>query len=519
MTTTAQPRNAHGIAGWELQGTVFCTGAIVMLIEILGTRVIGPVFGVSVFVWAALLSVTLLALASGYYGGGVMVDRAPRASRLGWVLLFAGAALGVVPLVAPPVLGGASGLGPRSGPLLAALVLFAPALTALGMTSPIAVRLAMTDVAAAGQRAGKIYALSTAGSLLGTLITSFWLIPEYDSNHILLGAAGALILLGATILMRRGRAWAGAALVVPLFGGLARPPHLPANIRILATSHSLYGLVEVIEDTSRDVRYLRSDHSIIGAHWTRDGSAAFAFLHAMEILPFVRPAAKSALVIGLGTGAVPSSLTKNGMRVDVVEIDPAVAQFAEKYFWFKPSGTTYVEDARTFTRRTENEYDIIVHDTFTGGATPEHLLSSEVIHQIHRLLRPGGVLALNMVGFQHGPNAGATWAVARTLRAEFPTVRAFRDGPPERHSEDTTNIIFLASDDQVEPSIPADAHFNDAYCARILPELHNWEILQQVPPGDTISDAHNPLSRLQLPVAEKHYDAMLEMLPLEVWLH
>ena len=86
-------------------------------------------------------------------------------------------------------------------------------------------------------------------------------------------------------------------------------------------------------------------------------------------------------------------------------VDPAVARFAERYFGFVPTGATHTEDARTFLRHATGTYDFIVHDTFTGGAAPEHLLSLEVVRQLRRLLRPGGVLALDMVGFQRGAHA------------------------------------------------------------------------------------------------------------------
>ncbi len=493
------------------------SGAVVMLVEIIGTRIIGPVYGVSLFVWAALLSVTLCALAIGYYGGGVLIDRVPDAARLGWALLFGGVALGLVPIVAPIVLEGASGWGPRLGPLLAALVLFAPTLAALGMAGPMVVRLASTDVESSGRRVGHVYAVSTAGSLAGTLATSFWLIPAYETYTIVLGGSAVLIVLGGMVLGRRRKPFAASLLIVPLLAALSPDPVLPENIQIVARERSLYGLVEVIDDTSRGVRYLRSDHSIIGAHWIANQSAAFAFLHALEVLPFLRPDGKDLLVIGLGTGALPSALAKSGIRADVVEIDPAVATFAEQYFAYTPSGEVHVEDARTFIRRTKNSYDFIVHDTFTGGSTPEHLLSIEVIRQLRAMLRPGGVLALNMVGFQQGPRAGATWAVARTLRAVFPSVRAVRDSPVERNPDMTTNIIFFASDRTVDLTVDAGSRFNDPPCAKILPALRSWEVLQDIPSGDIITDAHNPLGRLQLAVAEAHSQAMGKMLPPAVW--
>src|SRR5262245_24972744 len=140
-SSLARRDDVGSLARWELTTTVFLSGAVVMLIEILGTRIIGPVFGVSLFVWAALLSVTLCALAMGYFAGGHLIDRDPRVILLGWTLVLGGVGLGLVPVLAPSVMKGLSPLGPRSGPLLAALVLFAPALTVLGMTGPIAVRL------------------------------------------------------------------------------------------------------------------------------------------------------------------------------------------------------------------------------------------------------------------------------------------------------------------------------------------------------------------------------------------
>ncbi|HTV25512.1 MAG TPA: fused MFS/spermidine synthase [Polyangiaceae bacterium] len=505
------------LARWELSLSVLLGGAVVMLVEILGTRIVGPIFGVSLFVWAALLSVTLCALAAGYYAGGVLIDRVPRASRLGWVLLLAGMVLALVPLLAPGVLRLTAGLGPRSGPLSAAFVLFAPSLAVLGMVGPITVRLATTDLASAGKRVGNIYAVSTAGSLFGTLVTSFWLIPAFDTDAIVLGASLLLVAVGALILARRRKARAAAAFAVPLLVSAAPTPSLPDDIRVLDSTHSPYGLVEVLEDRARGLRYLRADHSIIGAHWLRDHSAAFAFLHVLEVLPLMRPAAKDLLVIGLGTGALPTALAKSGIRADVVEIDPAVLRFAEQYFWFSPTGSAHVEDARTFIRNTTAQYDLIVHDTFTGGATPDHLLSVEVLHQLRARLRPGGVLALNMVGFQQGPHAAATAAIETTLRAAFPQVRAFRDSPLEHRADQTNNIIFFASDAPLDFELERGHRYGDALCADILPALKNRE-LGALPPGDIITDGHNPLTRLQLPVAEEHYQAMQQLLPIDVWL-
>ncbi len=162
---------------------------------------------------------------------------------------------------------------------------------------------------------------------------------------------------------------------------------------------------------------------------------------------------------------------------------------------------------------------MIVHDTFTGGTTPEHLLSLEVLRRIRDILRPGGVLALNFVGYPSGPHAEASWAVARTIRTVFRNVRAFRDSAPGDQPNEAGNLIFFASDDTLAFAIPENAQFENERCERVLRSFQGWEVLQLVPDGPVITDARNPLARLQLPIAEDHFEAMNKLLPVEVWLH
>jgi hypothetical protein len=203
-----------------------------------------------------------------------------------------------------------------------------------------------------------------------------------------------------------------------------------------------------------------------------------------------------------------------------VEIDPAVARLAREYFSFSTQGDVFVEDARTFLRLTGRRYDLIVHDTFTGGTTPEHLLSLEVVQRIHQLLNPGGVLALNFVGYQTGPAAEASWAVARTVRAVFPNMRVFRDSAPDDEPAEPANLIFFASDGVLEFTVPAGFQFESRSCETILRSFQAWEVLKQVPDGALIiTDDCNPLARLQLPMANSHFTAMNELLPIDVWLH
>ena len=527
MASAANPESAEDRAPspaksrrhLELFGVVFVTGAAVMALEILGTRVIGPVFGVNLFVWSALLSVTLAALAAGYYAGGVIVDRRPSARLPGFVVLASGIAVSAVPLLRAPVLRFADSMGPRGGPLAAALLLFAPSLALLGMVGPVAVRLMTDSTRAAGHRVGATYAISTAGGLLSTLLTGFVLVPAFDTLTILFGIALALTVLGAALVAMRGRRAAAVAVLVPLLGRTVSSPPLPQGIIVRDRAQSLYGLVEVIDDESRRVRLLRADHSIIGAQFLADHTPAFSFIHLLEVVRFARPDASRVLQVGLGTGALGAAFGARGMIVDAVEIDPAVVRFAEGYFGFHATGDVHAEDARTFLFRTDRRYDVIVHDTFTGGTTPEHLLSREVIQRARDILRPRGVLVLNFVGYMSGPRAEATYAVTRTMRAVFPVVRAFHDGPPNEEPDAPGNIVFFASDLPIVFEVPAVAAFESPSCERVARSFQSWEVLQSLPDGPIIRDDQNPLATLELHVAAEHFEAMHKLLPLDVWLN
>lgn len=363
-----------------------------------------------------------------------------------------------------------------------------------------------------------MYAVSTAGSLLATLVVGFVLVSALEAQTILSACSGLLLAVAAWWFVAGQRRALLVGSLVSLLSASPAPGSLPVGVTLEDRGQSLLGLVEVIRDDNRGVRFLRSDHSLLGAQFLGDGASAFGFVHVLEGTRFFRPGAKTALAIGLGTGAAPKALGKHGVSVDIVEIDPIVARFAQTYFAFSAPGQLFVEDARSYLRRTERRYDLVIHDTFTGGTTPEHLLSLEVLRRIRAVLRPNGVLTLNFLGFHDGARAEASYADARTMRAVFRNVRAFRDSAPDP-AKPLGNIIFVASDAPLSFAIPDGTRFESEISEHLQRSFVSWETLQRVPQGDLITDAKNPLARLQLPVAEQHFAAMNELLPLEVWLN
>jgi len=176
---------------------VFICGAIVMSFEILGSRVLAPNFGSSVFVWGSLISVFLAGLSAGYYLGGRLADLNPSSRKLGLIIVIPGLLFLTFPLYSAPISDWIfmKDFGVRMSPLIASSVLFLVPSVFLGIVSPYTAKLMICSLHTSGKTIGTLYALSTFGSIIGTLVTSFYLITLAGVNALIMGQGGLLIAL------------------------------------------------------------------------------------------------------------------------------------------------------------------------------------------------------------------------------------------------------------------------------------------------------------------------------------
>lgn len=412
-------------------------GAAVMVTEVLGARIVGPWFGASLFVWTGLITVTLLSLAAGYYLGGRAADAGGSMARLGWLVAGAGGWLLFLPLVRVPVLKAAMGAGLRAGALLAALALFGPALTLLGMVTPFSVKLFLREVEQAGRTVGRLSALSTLGSFLGTVATGFWLIPAFHVDQITAGLAMALLMVAAILLGRAFRRSLPALLILPPLAFLPAPPLrriiLPsgATAEIVARQGSFCGQISVVDYRfgSTRTRDMLIDGIIQGGVDLADGRSIYPYPYAVEEAALASsPAAKKVLVIGLGPAILPNRLAAYGMSGTVVDIEPRIEDFARQHFGFRPGAFQVVlADGRTFIEGARERFDLVLLDAFSAENEPVHLMTSEAFRAIREILSPGGSLVINCQGL--GPDPGAKNpaldSLLRTLGTAFPDVAAF----------------------------------------------------------------------------------------------
>ena len=486
--------------------TVFITGASVMVIELLGTRMIAPFYGASLYVWSSLISVTMIALAVGYYAGGRWADRVKR-TGLSVIIALAALFTLLIPLATRTVLLATDFMGLRAGAFVSALVLFSPSLTFLGMVGPFAIKFATSTIEGVGNNVGSMYAMSTVGSVIGTLVLGFFLFPVLGSREILLGTGLILLVLALLIgvyeqkQLQRSMAIVPSALVAVL--ALSLLPKIVdashhykrnAGFNVLSEQESLYGWVRVIDQPSHDLRLLTADASTIGAANISNGQSRLSYQDIVAFLPALsKEKMQRALIIGLGAGHMAQVLDKRyGMVTDTLEIDPAIAEAAVKYFNFTPTGKAIVGDARYEIRHLTGPYDLIIHDCFTGGSEPAHLLTVETLQQLRGLLSKQGMLAINFVALE-GKHSAALASVAKTVEQVFAQQLMFVSEPGKEFND----YIILASQQPLNLA-----------STELFQEQKNWltERLFSVDKalGVVLTDNLNPLESLQTAKAE-HY--------------
>ncbi|MEP7337631.1 MAG: fused MFS/spermidine synthase [Acidobacteriota bacterium] len=444
-----------------LRSAVVIGGASVMVVEILGSRVLAPVFGTTLHVWSALITVTLAALATGYAWGGRIADKRPGLGTLMTVMAISAVTLLIADLVTKPVLGAAYTAGMVSGTFVAALVLFLPTLLLLGMVSPMAVR-AAADQAHLGRSVGNLYAISTVGSVVGSLAVSLLIIPNLSVHVAIIGTAVVLAIVPLWYLLMKKRMQQAALLVVGLAlasvgtamaGQDADREVLYKNkgFRVTARVPSAYG--DLVVSDEGGARYLFLNGVQQGA---LIGDVSFArYAYGLQRLATAKGVPKTMLIWGLGAGVYARAMAEAGTQVTVIEIDPMSEKVARQYFALPQSVKVIIGDARTETARMKEKFDVIVLDAFSGDSPPFHLLTREAFADLKERLEPNGLVVANIVGGLTGNAAKLVSSVAMTLETVFGKTMAFApnwylSNKPDR----MVSTMFLVCGELPETPVP-----------------------------------------------------------------
>ena len=501
-----------------------------MVVQVLGSRVIGPYFGVSLFVWTALISVTLLSLAGGYALGGRLADRHPTPDWLYAIIMLAGVFVALIPVFKGPVILATAHLGLRSGALTSTLLLLGPPLLLLGCVSPFVVRIAASNWERLGATVGLFYAVSTAGSFVGTAAAGFFVIAYIGVSNALYLCGALLFALGVVYFgVFRGRVLAVAGLLpfaLAFLDGNENPTaRLPDGTlaTLVDSGDSHYGNVKVV-DYSGNVartREMMIDGLIQGGVDRDTGQSIYEYAYLMDHLSLaVKPGARNALFIGLGPGAVVRRFQQRGVISDVVDIDPLVVRMAEKHFGFRPDRPVIVEDGRTVLRRGTERYDVILMDVFNGDITPGHLLSREAMGLVRDRLNPDGVYAMNLIA-SFADDSKVLASIVRTLRTQFSDVAVFPLFDPSANGQAGGNMVVLAANVSLDPALAVKSVPGVHPFARegVDTALRNARRVAERSDAVVLTDDFNPLDVFDPALHESVRKTILDTTPAAILLH
>lgn len=471
---------------WYLSTVAFCSGMAVMGVEMGSSRLLAPYFGTSISIWTVIIGSTMIALTAGYYLGGILADRRPRLPFLSTLLTIAAIAVIFLPYGVQPVLettldrfvsssAATSSATASSYSIVAALAVCAAVISApvvvLGMTSPFIIRLASMRSSAVGHVAGRVFAFSTLGSILGTFLPALVLIPFLGTRFSFLLFGGLLLSVTVWSTGRWRAALVAASLLLLLLGfQLAVQTSGPRQGRYLVQEkETLYQLVRIfrlpVEDAGgqgplQETVLLTDAGFGIQSMWVDGQPHTDSWQDSFALVPRIYEACNSGvaprrlLLLGLGGGCAPYVISQSypDLRIDGVELDAELLDAAKPFFPYakSPNLSVHVGDARFFLRTTPHQYDVIIVDVFRPPHIPTHVATAEFFGEVRRKLRRGGIVAMN-VGCRDENRVCSS--IANTVADVFPYVYYSRYTSPDDPGI-FTNHLFVASADDLQLDRP-----------------------------------------------------------------
>jgi spermidine synthase len=435
--------------------TVFASGMTTLAIELAASRLLGSVFGTSNLVWASIIGLILIYLTLGYFIGGRWADRSPNLGTFYKILAWGAFTSGIIPFISKPILRfGADAfdqlqVGILFGAFSSVLILFIVPITLLGTISPFAIRLALQDSREAGKISGRIYAISTLGSFVGTFLPVLVLIPLVGTTLTFL-VFGVFLLLVAIIGLwktngLRSIIYPGWMLLTLIILGIIwGRSSIKRTVGQIYETESAYNYIQVLEDDG--YRYLRLNEGQ-GIHSIYHPDEIVYFGPWMQVLaapffndhPYMPNEVKSVAVVGLAAGTIAHQVTEiyGPIPIDGFEIDPKIIQVGKDFFEMNMLNlNTIPTDGRWGLEHSDRNYTIISIDAYRPPYIPWHMTTKEFFQIVFDHLSENGVLVIN-VG--RAPNdRSLIHGLVGTINSVFPTIYVM-DIP------DTFNSILYAT--------------------------------------------------------------------------
>ncbi len=453
----------------ELLALAFIEGGLVMLLETSSPLIVAPILGHSIVIWAAMICLSIGALAVGYFLGAYLSKKQRDESYvvklfgLNTILLLAGWGL--------LYLQNFSGMDLATSTFTWFIVfeiLFIP-LIIFGATTPVIVSILHEQFANNKAIVGKLYSISTMGGIILSLLAGYWFIPEIGISDTVLIA----VLLTAVLPLRyyiRNKKWTQAGIlgVISIASIILTTvkPELPdsADFKELYYSESINGQLIVADFEEDGIQNRILFINRMGQTWIQKeyDNSVWPYVNVVTCLSHVYPENSRSLVLGLGGGILPKQIRKFcGHSVDAVEIDERIIDISREYFGLNGSGVNvYADDARRFVKNSTKQYDFIAMDIFNGEILPSHGLSKEAFEDLKATMSPQGLIVINFNGFIHGKEGLAARSLMKTLEAAGLQFKLL-DASLGTSSEEDRNMLYLAYLEEPDWSLAYPVNFGE----------------------------------------------------------
>lgn len=443
-----------------LLSIAFIEGATVMAAELLGAKMTAPFFGTTIYSWAAVLAVTLGGLASGYYFGGWISTRKNHNTLLSIILLASGIFMVFMPMISAGIMTAVINMSLLSGLIISLMIFLFPVVFLFGMVSPIIISAMVDSVSISGKIAGKVYAISTVGGVLNTLILGFYIIPTYGIKWPSV-AYGLLMIFVALLFMvtKKKMIYSLVILFITVIAIKIQSTDKSLDrqlFEIKYSSEGLLGQVKVVDYSIQTNNYgvVPVRGLLVNNTWQtvinlNDGTGMLDYIYFIRpILSKFSPGSKT-LLIGLGGGTLCQEIQSKQLSVEVVELDSRLPKIAKKHFGLDYNTKVTSDDGRHFLRKSNEKYDLIIFDAFLGENPPWHLLTFETFAKVKSMLNEGGNLVIEFYGFLEGDNGMAGRSLFATLQEvgfNVDVVATAKEDGIER------NFVYIAGDKQIDYS-------------------------------------------------------------------
>ncbi|ABX13031.1 spermidine synthase [Nitrosopumilus maritimus] len=438
---------------WKLKVLTFSSGAIVMALEIATSRILTPVFGSTIYTWGSLIGVILSGLSLGYFLGGRIADKHPKFDKICGIVFSVGLFIVGMPFFASHVVDFSLAIMPISQytPLLATFLLLMLPSVLLGFVSPYVIKLGTKSLQKVGNMSGNLYSIATVGSIFGTFVTVFVLIPNVTVHQIIFGLGIALIassLIGLKISPKIIAIGIVIILIVPWSSfSVSTISH---NGMLIFEKETMFSHLDIIEYGDNRSLYLDGlRHSSMNMRDPLD--LVIDYTEYFHLGMMFNPAAKDILFVGGGGFSGPKNFLAlyPDTKIDVIEIDSDVIDVAKTYFNLEtnPRLQIFNDDARKHLSMFDKKYDLIILDAYATNYVPYHLMTHEFFQLLEKRLEPNGIVVSNLIGSIEGNNSPLVRSVYKTMKETFPVSYVF---PTEEKPTFIQNIMIVSSNQPYE---------------------------------------------------------------------